>query len=352
MSEEELGFLQEKIAQSRNFAIYRFPNEKVAKMITTENPIKLQEIEELRAHSSAFVFAPFSTRNNPIIVLQPDECEEFPIPNLHFLTKKDFQKTPKSNVSTSYARDFQKFHAEVEHTFRKLVLARTEERQVHPDAARLFAEACLTYPNAMVYLFKTDATGMWLGATPEILLEGQNGEMRTIALAGTMQNGNETPLLWSEKNKQEQAIVANYLRQCILKHTEIEAENGPYTHENAHLAHLRTDLRFNISPEKIVNVIAELHPTPAVCGLPKEEAIDFILRNESRQRTYYSGFLGWYEPNGDTRLYVNLRCMRWTGRNTVQLMAGGGILPESELEQEWRETADKMQSIKRLSAFR
>ena len=84
----------------------------------------------------------------------------------------------------------------------------------------------------------------------------------------------------------------------------------------------------------------------------KNEAIQFINENESADREYYAGFLGWYDTKADTRLFVNLRCMKWIDKQTVKLIAGGGILPESELESEWRETENKMQTLTRLNSFR
>ena len=353
MDVEEIKLLQECLLTTRNFVAFRFPNERIIRIIKSEEAIQVQKIEDLQNHSSSFVFAPFSTKNNPIIVLQSDDYKEIKLD-----IKQDFSKNRKScsmiekSVSPSYVSDFQRFHTGVKQQFQKLVLARTEEVKKSPDAVQLFLEACQTHSNAMVYLFKSEETGVWLGATPEILLEGTKGEMHTIALAGTMRkNAPDAQLQWSEKNRQEQAIVTDYLRKRIQKFSRIDAENGPYTYGNSRLAHLRTDLYFRVSPEDIFKVINELHPTPAVCGIPKEEAIDFILNNESEPRTYYAGFLGWYEPQKETRLYVNLRCMRWIDTQTVQLMAGGGILPESTLEQEWKETEAKMETLRGLEAF-
>ena len=85
---------------------------------------------------------------------------------------------------------------------------------------------------------------------------------------------------------------------------------------------------------------AALHPTPAVCGLPKTEALTRILTTESLDRRYYAGFLGWWGQD-EAALYVNLRCLKLYAGG-VRLYAGGGILPESTLEQEWQETCHKM----------
>ena len=92
-----------------------------------------------------------------------------------------------------------------------------------------------------------------------------------------------------------------------------------------------------------------LHPTPAVCGLPKEEAYRFILDNEGYDRSYYSGFIGWLRPEGRTDLYVNLRCMN-VKEDSLTLYAGGGLLASSELDDEFQETEKKMQTMQNLNS--
>ena len=95
------------------------------------------------------------------------------------------------------------------------------------------------------------------------------------------------------------------------------------------------------------DILQELHPTPAVCGLPKEEAYHFILNNEGYNRAYYTGIIGWLDPQGETTLYVNLRCMNITDK-TATFYAGGGILPSSTVETEWEETQQKMNTMRNI----
>ena len=83
------------------------------------------------------------------------------------------------------------------------------------------------------------------------------------------------------------------------------------------------------------------------CGLPKEEAYHFIIENEGYDRSYYSGFIGWLDPKGKTDLYVNLRCMNILPQ-TFTLYAGGGLLAASQLEDEWQETEDKLDTMRRI----
>ena len=90
-----------------------------------------------------------------------------------------------------------------------------------------------------------------------------------------------------------------------------------------------------------------LHPTPDVCWLPKDTAYRFILENEGYDRKYYSGFIGWLDPEGRTDLYVNLRCMHIEDEQ-LPLYAGGGLLSSSELNDEWQETEKKLQTMRRI----
>jgi len=90
--------------------------------------------------------------------------------------------------------------------------------------------------------------------------------------------------------------------------------------------------------------VAELHPTPAVCGLPKNLADDFIKENEKHDRKYYSGYLGPWKLNQEVNLFVNLRCMEITCDQFV-LYAGGGITSKSIPEREWEETIQKAKTL-------
>ena len=99
--------------------------------------------------------------------------------------------------------------------------------------------------------------------------------------------------------------------------------------------------------KKLGKLLKRLHPTPAVCGLPKEETYRFIRKNEGYDRSYYSGFIGWLNPDEKSNLYVNLRCMNILSDAFV-LYAGGGILASSETESEWLETEAKMQTMMHL----
>ena len=100
-------------------------------------------------------------------------------------------------------------------------------------------------------------------------------------------------------------------------------------------------------------LIRALHPTPAVCGLPRGYAKKFILENEQYDRSFYTGFLGELNIKSDKKkvinssLFVNLRCMN-IDENRVSVFVGGGITKESIAKKEWEETVSKSKIMKRV----
>uniref|UniRef100_UPI002675557D isochorismate synthase n=1 Tax=Bacteroides acidifaciens TaxID=85831 RepID=UPI002675557D len=256
---------------------------------------------------------------------------------------------------SKYAACFHTFiNALRDETFDKLVLSRELVIGQVPDfsPSSVFRAACKRYIHSYIYLCYTPQTGIWLGSTPEIILSGEKDGWNTVALAGTqpLQDG-KLPQAWDEKNRKEQDYVASYIRRQLLSLGIRSTENGPYPAYAGALSHLKTDFHFSLKDNKdLGNLLKVLHPTPAVCGLPKEEAYQFILENEGYDRRYYSGFIGWLDPDGRTDLYVNLRCMHIEDEQ-LTLYAGGGLLASSELDDEWLETEKKLQTMKRLIAY-
>ena len=155
-------------------------------------------------------------------------------------------------------------------------------------------------------------------------------------------------MLWSDKNREEQQLVTDYIRTCLQPFAMEITESEPYTTRAAHLAHLRTDFRFLLKDrQRLGTFLTAFHPTPAVCGIPKDKAQQFILSNEQLNRGYYSGFSGLLGENGTAKLYVTLRCMQLS-RSACRLYAGGGLLKDSIEENEWLETESKLDTMRKL----
>ena len=177
-------------------------------------------------------------------------------------------------------------------------------------------------------------------------MSGSKTHYRTVALAGTVPLfQTEANFQWSDKNKREQRIVADYVRQTLNPFASVIEEEGPYSSRAGQLLHLKT--HFHFSPNQgaeITDVVNALHPTPAVCGMPKTESLHFIGKSEGYSRGFYSGVVGMLAPKDKTDLYVNLRCANIKNHNAV-LYAGGGILTSSDMESEWQETEEKMKTV-------
>ena len=352
-----------------SFVYYRLPHSsQVLRNRLSEEPEELASLAELNGRSG-FVIAPFSQSADYPMLLLPTEWEEFRLADIDGegvsarLIDADYEAE-----SQRYAVDFHNFHSKLsDNTFQKIVLARssrlTATERLSP--LTLFARACRRYPRMYVALFSTKRSGTWLVASPEILISGNGGEMQTMALAGTMRlSGNELDfdvkggkigkdaIHWSTKNIKEQRYVETYITECVEHFTDNFSVEGPYTARAGDLVHLRSDIRFRLDDtSRMGDVLNALHPTPAVCGMPKTATRDFILQNESQKRGYYSGFSGLISPNGDTRLFVTLRCMTiddMADSPSYRLYAGGGLLKDSECLSEWEETEAKMNTMRQI----
>ena len=341
------------------YAIYRLPHEDHATLIRQSEgePMELHSLTELNG-KQGFVVAPFDVKDGqPLVLIQgTPERVSLDNKNIRNIKSEDINIRNINKEADYYRVDFANYHAQLENGhFRKIVLARCADENMSEgvEPMDLFYRACEMYPRLFIALVETPQSGCWLTATPEILLDGNGQDWRTIALAGTMKlegdqlNGEGETLTWSTKNIQEQRIVATYITECLEQFTGDFREEGPRTVRAANLVHLRSDFTFKLADnEHIGDVLQALHPTPAVCGLPKREAFNFIVKNEHTPRRYYSGFMGPLQMD-DTHLYVSLRCMNIEGKN-CHLYAGGGLLKDSTEEQEWQETEAKMETMRRL----
>lgn len=344
------------IRQGRNFAIWRIPGESPRFVMQSSGSARLfYNIKELD-EQKGFVVVPFhATSELPIVLIEPD-IFDIPKPENAYSSnepKANEEATPTTeNAESNYLHCFDLFIRPLrEKRVDKLVLSRhlTLDRPHSFSPAAAFYQASRRYTRSYVYLCHTPQTGTWLGSTPEIILSGQNGAWNTVALAGTQPLiNNELPSHWNDKNREEQAIVANYIRSQLGTLGITPVETAPYTVRAGELSHLKSNFSFSLPDNKSLgDLLKRLHPTPAVCGLPKEEAYRFILRNEGYNRRYYSGFIGWLDPEKRSDLYVNLRCMQ-IAPHSLTLYAGGGLLPSSQPDEEWQETEAKMQTMKRL----
>ncbi len=337
------------------FALFRLPGADAFTLIRqTDGPVReLHAFDELE-HTAGYVIAPFHiATDTPLLVVRPDVERTYPcLPVLPGGTVPLETATPHRRAT--YGRTFRACRQALnDGTFEKLVLSRCETHRYpsgrHASPVRLFLSACQAYPRQYIALWHTPQSGCWLTATPERLLTGADGKWSTMSLAGTMAWSEQTeradPQTWSSKNRHEQRVVTDYLRRRIEPMARTLSVGIPYSARAGNVVHLRTDITFTGQPScTLPRLLSALHPTPAVCGQPKETAEPFLLATEPHERRYYAGFSGPLRSAGTCDFYVSLRCMNIEG-DAIHCYAGGGLLPESEEEAEWQETERKMRTM-------
>ena len=352
--------VQEGHFKGGGYAFYRLPEANDYTFVSQQGrPDELVALD-VSSSFSGIAIAPFVVSADcPIVLIRPDHCSTHLVNGQKKVHSGQFSYTDDSDTRRmAYTGSFESCHRRlIEGEVGKIVLSRrmalenTSETPWNPVA--LFHEACRRYPHNYVTLWWTERTGCWLVATPETLLKRvSDHQWQTMALAGTMKWDECQKLgfdkAWTEKNKEEQQYVATYIERRLLPFVTNMETSPTYTSKAADLAHLRTDFTFHLKEGTTLGTLLQrLHPTPAVCGVPQDTACKAILRHEDSPRRYYAGFSGPINWNGESQLYVSLRCMEIAPQHAL-LYAGGGLLKESREEEEWTETQRKMKTMLRL----
>jgi isochorismate synthase len=327
------------------FVIYAKPNEAILNGIFQKDAI-LNEFES----QSGFVFASFYNEINVVFPLSDSEIlhEEITLA----IEESSIQSDNKSdeNIKVSFENLVQKAVSEIEKgTFEKVVLSRKIEVSQSVDVIKSYRNLLKKYPTAFRYLWFHPKVGLWMGATPEQLAKIKNNTFETVALAGTQVFSEK--IIWKEKEIVEQQLVTEYIKNRTESLVEDLKISDSYTQKAGNLIHLKSDisgkLKQNISE---IDLISALHPTSAVCGMPLIEARNFILKNEDYNRKYYSGFLGEFQMQDQTNLFVNLRCCEIESQKTF-VYIGCGITKDSQAVKEFIETENKSKTILSVLSF-
>ena len=227
----------------------------------------------------------------------------------------------------------------------KAVLSRVKEvKEVKHDLISLFNALESNYPNAFCYAFSSDLLGTWMAATPETLVLQDGVQVCTMALAGTRRT--DSTDAWEEKEYEEQGLVTAYV-DAVLKEVGANATVSPREELVAGpVKHLINRFECELPRSSVYELIDLLHPTPAVSGLPLDNAQMLIARVEPHQRLFYSGIVG-LQQSDKLNLYVNLRCAQLI-KNDLYLYCGGGLTKDSDPMAEWQETENKAQTLLRV----
>ncbi|WP_394665306.1 chorismate-binding protein [uncultured Chryseobacterium sp.] len=248
-----------------------------------------------------------------------------------------------AETKEEYLKNLEKVIAVIkEHQLPKLVYSRrkffTDFEEINLKES--FNHLCQSYPNAFRYIFIDDENS-WMGAFSEVLgkFSKRTHEFETMSLAGTLPVSEN----WSEKEIEEQKPVTSYIRNILNQYSENVTESETYDHISGNIKHLRTDFKAQIKPENLDQIIQELHPTPAVCGIPKDFCKEEIQKIEKFPRELYAGYIK-IETDETVQYFVNLRCSKLY-KNAVHLFVGGGITAQSNPEKEWTETELKSEAV-------
>lgn len=347
-------------------AFYRLPGDETIKVVAQKTGgLQKYAAGEDYIYEQGFLLSPFKEGEGwQTAIIRPDvfttadklPALEFAVDaiNLHDESAPQKLKTTRKNSFKKYVRGIRKQIRKGK--FKKIVAARVSKhpKPVAFEEAAFFESLCKQYPSAFVSLNFTPQFGLWIGATPEILLEVNSSGFKTYSLAGTKANTNwNANTGWGEKEKEEQAIVTRYITNAFATVTKTEGKIlGPETIEAGNLLHLRTTFVYDSIPHfNWQKVATQLHPTPAVGGLPKEESIRYISGHEPFDRGFYSGYLGPVNLDEQVNLFVNLRCMKVL-RNKLALFVGCGITADSKPAKEWKESKIKTQTLLRVLSKR
>ncbi|HKK81456.1 MAG TPA: chorismate-binding protein [Prolixibacteraceae bacterium] len=352
--------IQYCVDNNLTFAAYRLPHNDAVRLVVqrTNKPV-LSKVNSELFTEKGFLIAPFTTSHGG----QP----MFIHADLNYISTDyiNFDELTKFAAGTPEPEDFSngvvsrnEFIKQVNEikwniksgSFEKVVLSRIKiiERNYRAQLTKIFQQLTASYSNAFVYLYNSGGK-LWMGATPEPLLCSHRNELQTVSLASTRRYSAENLNLhnWDEKERDEQNLVTCYIEKA-LENFRVQgySKTGPYTKKAGNLVHLRTDfsLDYHEVNGQLGNLLSELHPTSAVCGLPKNIAMDYLLKTEKHNRSYYSGYLGPVNLDERMLLFVNLRCMQVLTDKLV-LYVGAGITSESIAEDEWDETEIKADTL-------
>ncbi|PZX49341.1 chorismate-binding protein [Algoriphagus chordae] len=378
--------LQLGLTSAGSFAIWRKPNSNTVEIVLNEtaNPVKVDlSIENLEP---GFIVHPFADQvdkkayfikaskyfsfelDKPLASDELPEWAKIQLSNQQRLSPQEIRelllnqtlssKTQSSKLSEDRSHFIQLVKEGVkavqQNHVEKVVPARTKTISIPSN----FNLSCTllslmdAYPNSFINFFHLPQVGTWIGASPEILIETKGDIFTTMSLAGTQKATGDNPLksvAWTQKEIEEQALVSRYIVSCFKKIRLREyEEHGPKTVIAGNLLHLRSDFRINMQetgfPELGSIMLGLLHPTSAVCGMPRLEAHNFLQEFEGFDRSFFSGFLGPVNIQGSTSIYVNLRTASLQDKEAT-LYAGAGVTEDSDPDKEWEETELKCEII-------
>lgn len=298
------------------------------------------------------------------VVLPPGRSKEALLAELVALERRDppaalhagdtnIESRPHPDSYTASVRDaIEAIHQGV---LDKVVLARSIEvrSDIAPRPFDLVATLRDRYPGCYVFGWQ-QSDRAFIGASPELLVQRDGSFVRSHPLAGTTSRGEgeeedsslaET-LMFSAKDRVEHQLVVEDIAGRLESVTvDLHVDATPSLRRLTHIQHLSSEVSGTLSNgQSVLELAGLLHPTPAVGGAPRREALEFIGKAEGFDRGWYSGGIGWTRLSGDGEISLALRCGLMDGDRTY-LFAGAGIVGDSDAEKELSETRLKFRPM-------
>lgn len=317
---------------NKNFVLFRLPNSDNFELWLLNNDFNSNE---------KFIFKSFNNqRNKELYLTKKFKLKNEEVLNLIFdFELKNDAFFPEEICKETYLKKADLFITALKNKlFDKLILSRVKSANRIDNLNEKLVDLSNKYPSAFVYLFHYESE-TWLGASPERLLSSDKNGLKTVALAGTKSKAENRE--WTKKEYLEHNFVVDYITENFKANAVKKSET--YTIDLGEIQHLKTDIHITDASLDTNQLLNQLHPTPAVCGVPKEKAKDFILQHEGYNRSFYTGYFGIISEE-KTEIYVNLRCAQLF-ENKTAIYVGGGLIAESNAQAEWEETELKAKAL-------
>ena len=357
------SFIGHSMANNKSFAAWSLPDEELVHIIISDDAVPLEGDFQFEEMKEGFIFTSFDKNKSYYLNASTYwnsgndalDIDHNPTEQLQYYSGNS---EPKSINSEHYLELVESSIDKIsEGYFEKVVPARIKCTEVNKtfDPIQFFLTLKDQYPDAFTSFVSIPDVGTWIGASPEILIHVKDHIFKTVSLAGTQPYETSRSIRdtsWTQKEIEEQALVSRYIINCFKKIRLREFDEfGPKTVRAGNLLHLKTEFKVDMKatnyPDLGSIMLKLLHPTSAVCGMPVENAKNFLKENEGFSREFFAGYLGPVNINQTTNIFVNLRCLQLIKDQAI-LYAGAGVTADSEPVKELNETEIKMNTLIRM----
>lgn len=326
------------LKNKESFVVYKKPSHN--KIVCLHGDVVSGQINDID-NKKGFLFMPFdSEKKGYLLTAKTTKETEFHLEINNFtnqsLSIKDF-----NSKKNSYINFINKTIDDIKSSeLEKVVCSSLFNIKLNSKSSiEYFKKLLQLNHDAFCYLFYHPEIGVWIGASPEKLIDLNNNIVTTFALAATKKDMN---ISWSDKEFREQKIVEEQILTDLSSAcTNIET-GALQTVKAGNIYHLKSVVKAK-TKKSSSDIIKLLHPTPAVAGTPKNKAIEYINKMENYNRSFYTGFMGLFEKKS-CDIYVNIRCANIVD-DKLSIYAGGGITKESNASDEWTEIINKSQTM-------